>query len=275
MTDSEQTQNWYSQDLSTRKNWYRNVADAYNSVRPRYPKKIISRVVELAQFSEDTTILEIGCGPGTATVAFAELGFSMVCLEPSKEACQLARQNCTNYPDVEIVNTTFEEWDLGERKFNAVVAATSFHWIAPEIRYRKVSNTLEENGYLILLWNTPVLPNNEVYQALQPVYQTHNPSLGQYHAQERVNQEENIRKFAEDVIDSRLFKDLVSEQVKCEVTYSIDDFLTLLGTYSPYIALEPENRISLLDSLREVLQNNFPKGIAGSYFSIMQMMRKI
>jgi len=275
MTDSEQTQNWLSQDFSTRKNWYRNVADAYNSVRPRYPEKIISRVVELAQFSEYPTILEIGCGPGTATIAFAELGFSMVGLEPSQEACQLARQNCENYPDVEIVNTTFEEWELGERKFNAVVAATSFHWISPEIRYRKASHALKENGSLILLWNTPVLPNNEVYQALQPVYQTHNPSIAQYHVQERVNQEENLRKFAEDVIDSGLFKDLVSEQVKCQVTYSIDDFLALLGTYSPYIALEPEKRIFLLDNLREVLENNCPRGIAGSYFSILQMMRKI
>ena len=60
---------------------YSPAADAYNKVRPRYPKEIIDRVVELAKLSSDATILEVGCGPGNATVAFARVGFSMVCLE--------------------------------------------------------------------------------------------------------------------------------------------------------------------------------------------------
>lgn len=142
MKDSEQTNIWYSSQVAAqtseqRKTWYSLVADAYSRTRPRYPQELINRAVELAQLPANAQILELGCGPGIATVPFAQLGFSMVCLEPSPESCQLARLNCAQYPNVEILNTTFEEWELEAERFNAVFAATSFHWMPPEIATSK------------------------------------------------------------------------------------------------------------------------------------------
>ncbi len=113
--------------LDQRKNWYSPVADAYNRVRPRYPEVLISRVIELTQLPTDASILELGCGPGNATVTFAQKGYKLVGIEPSEAACQLAKQNCAPYPNVKIENTTFEEWELEVEKFNAVLAATSTH----------------------------------------------------------------------------------------------------------------------------------------------------
>ena len=132
MKNFEQIQSIYKNyrddySLEQRKNWYSKVADAYNRTRPRYPQELINRTVELAKLSENTEILEIGCGPGTATTEFAKLGFSMTCLEPSKESCNLARQNCAEFANVEIINTTFEEWELQPNRFDTVLAATSFH----------------------------------------------------------------------------------------------------------------------------------------------------
>ena len=82
MNNSEQIQNTYKNyrddySLEQRKNWYSKVADAYNKTRPRYPQELINRTVELRLLSKNTKILEIGCGPGTATTEFAKLGFSM------------------------------------------------------------------------------------------------------------------------------------------------------------------------------------------------------
>ena len=173
-----QRKSWYSnKDWEQRKNWYSTVADAYNKARPRYSQDLIHRAVELAQLSPQATILEVGCGPGTATVAFAQLGFSMVCLEPSQELCQIARHNCAQYPNVEIRNTMFEESDLEAESFNAVLAATSFNWITPEVGYPKVADVLQDNGALILLWNTAAQPQYEVYQVLDEVHKRHAPSL--------------------------------------------------------------------------------------------------
>lgn len=86
MEDLKQTISSYSsKDLEQRKHWYSPAAEAYNEVRPRYPKELIHQVVEVAQLTPDSKILEVGCGPATATVGFAPLGYSMICLEPNPD----------------------------------------------------------------------------------------------------------------------------------------------------------------------------------------------
>ena len=273
MKDSEQTTPPYGSDLKQKRNWYSEVADAYNKARPRYPQELICRAVELAQLPADAIILEVGCGPGTATVEFAQLGFRMVCLEPSQSACFLARQNCLQYPAVEIKNTTFEEWELEAEKFNAVIAASSFHWIPSEIGNPKAAAALQDNGSLILLWNKEPQPPYEVYQALNEVYQAQAPSLARY--EDRETQEEILRGLGQNMINSDLFKGIVYEQLACEVTYTIDGYLMLLSTLSPYIALEPQKRNSLFDSLREVLEKNCFRSFPASYLSAFHIAQKI
>ena len=275
---SEQRKSWFHQVADTytseqRKNWYTEVVDAYNKVRPRYPKQLIGRVVELAQLPPQAGILEIGCGPGTATVEFAQLGFSMICLEPSASACQLARQNCAQYPNVEIKNTTFEDWELETEKFNAVLAASSIHWLSPEIAYPKAAAALQNNGSLILLWNKEPQPPYEVYQILNQVYQAQAPSLARY--EDKSTQENILRGLGQDMINSNQFKDFVYEQFMCEVTYSVDDYLTLLSTYSPYIQLESHQRDSLFENLREVLEKNGISSIQTSYLSAFHIAQKM
>lgn len=265
--------NWYSQDLKEKKNWYSSVADAYNQFRPRYPKHLIARVVEVAQLPVEATILEIGCGPGTATVAFAELGFSMLCLEPNQAFFQLAQQNCKQYPSVEIQNTSFEEYSLEARQFDAVLAASSFHWVSSEVKYRKVAEALPENGSLILLWNTKLEPPYEVYQVFEEVYKRHAPSLAQYEGKE--TQKELLRNFGQSVLDSGQFQDLVSEQFVCEATYSINDYLALLSTYSPYLELEPQSQDALFAGLREKIEKISGSRIELSFLSVFQIYRKI
>ena len=275
MKDSEQRENLYRDEytLEQRKNWYSNATDAYNKTRPRYPQQIIYRAVELAKLTRDACILELGCGPGTATTAFANLGFSMVCLEPSQEACFLARKNCAQYPNVKIANTTFEEWELGTQRFNAVLAATSFHWISPDLRYIKTANALKDNGFLILLWNIPLKPQYEVYQMLHEVYQIEAPSLTLYG--DRETHEEDLRRIGQAVIDSGLFKGLVSEHLAYEITYSIDDYLALLSTLSPCIALEPQQRDSLFVGLRAALERNWGRSFQVSCLSTFHVAQKI
>ena len=262
-------QNDYS--LEQRKNWYSKVADAYNRTRPRYPLELVDRTIELAKLSENAKILEIGCGPGTATTEFAKFGFSMVCLEPSEESCNLATQNCAKFPDVEIINTTFEEW-VQTDKFDCVLAATSFHWVSTEIGYAKLEKTLKDNGSLILLWNKEPQPSYEVYQILDEVYQRQVPSLSRY--EERGTQEKILRELGNNVIKSGFFKDLVYEQMECDRIYSIDNYLSLLSTLSPYIKLDSHQRDALFDDLRNTLHQHLGNTIETSYLSAFQIAWK-
>ncbi|QSJ14080.1 class I SAM-dependent methyltransferase [Nostoc sp. UHCC 0702] len=262
-----------TKDLEQRKNWYSPAAEAYNKARPRYPQNLIDQVVEVAQLSSDSKILEVGCGPATATVAFAQLGCSMICLEPNPDFYQLAQQNCQPYSHVEIQNTSFEEWTLESVKFDAVLAASSFHWISPEVGYPKAANALQENGYLILLWNKELQPCYEVYQRLSQVYQVHAPSLDRY--EDRNTQENILKVLGNLVIDSKLFKDLIFGQVICDVTYTVDEYLMLLNTYSPYLKLEPHSKKRLFAELRHQIEHSFGGSLQLSYISAFHIAQKI
>ena len=255
-----------------RKSWYSSVAEAYNQVRPRYPQALITRIIELTQLPPSATILELGCGPGNATVTFAQKGYKVVCIEPSMAACQLAKQNCKIYPQVEINNTTFEEWELETERFNAVLAATSIHWITPEIVYPKAAAALQNNGYLILLWNMTAQLPYEVCQSLKEAYQKYAPSLGKY--EDRATQTQILKEFGQVVTDSGHFGGLVSEQMQWEVTYSINDYLLLLSTYSPYIALEPQQRDDLFASLQGILEQNGKNSVQLSHLSAFHIAQK-
>jgi SAM-dependent methyltransferase len=275
----EEVQNWYQNFAANytsqqRKDWYSGVADEYEQARPSYPQELINRAVEIAQLPQNARILELGCGPGKATTAFAEKGFSMICLEPSQPASEIAKRNCAIYPQVEIKNTNFEEYLLDNEQSHAVLAANAWHWMPPEIKYKKAAETLKDNGKLILLWNLmPQLPE-QVYQAIdEQVYQIYAPTLALTKYENRETQEEILAGFGRDVIDSGLFNNLVTEQVVCEVIYSIERYLMLLNTGSNYRVLEPQQKENVFNGLKEVLSRN-GASVPVSYLAAVQVAKK-
>ena len=252
--------------------WYDSVINAYDLTRPRYPATLLGKVQNLAQLKAGKKVLEIGSGPGIATIELAKLGLNIVAVEPNSTACQLTQQKCLDYPQVQFINSTFEEWDLEERKFDAIIATTSFHWVTPGVRTKKTASALKDDGYLVLLWNTPPQANSEIAQELLPIYQTYAPELA---PQENIqDHQENISKFGREIIDSGYYQDLIREQTICHVNYTVDEYLTLLTTLSSYIRLESSLKNTLLAELKRVLQSRYGDLLELSYLSMFQIARK-
>ena len=254
MQNSDEILNWYqtfTPSQEQRKSWYGSVARTYDRVRPKYTPEFLARVIEVAKIPATGKILEVGCGPGTATIGLAQMGFSVVALEPSLETYNLACHNLAAYPNVEIINTNFEEWEPEARRFDAVVAATSWHWVAPEHKHIKVASLLKDRGSLVLLWNTAMQPPLDIFEDLTEVFDRYIPALAKYKDPE--TQLSEVRIFAKSATDSGLFSELREESRSNQINYSIDDYLQLLTTYSPCIALSPECRHELLGQLREIL----------------------
>ncbi|PZV11447.1 MAG: SAM-dependent methyltransferase [Pseudanabaena sp.] len=273
---TEVVNDYAGKDLGERKTWYSSVADAYNRVRPRYPSEIIDRTIQLAQLPPQAKILEIGCGPAIATVSFARLGYSLLSLEPNREAVELAKQNCAAYPQVEIQNLAFEEWELERDRFDIVLAATSWHWIDPAIAYEKSAAALKAKGSLILLWNTPPQLDDQTYQLVDEVYQTLAPSIPFYARHEgRKTHKADFLKFSQIIIESGYFDNLSYDSSIHQVVYSLDDYLSLLSTLSPYIALTEETRFKLFTNLREVLHSNRGDHLNLSFISAFHVAHKI
>jgi SAM-dependent methyltransferase len=274
--DNNEILNWYqtfTPDPAQRENWYSSVAQTYDRVRPKYAPAFLDRVVEVAKIPNNGKILEVGCGPGTATLSLAKMGYSVIALEPSLAACEVARQNVAAYPNVEIINTSFEEWKPVDREFDAIVAATSWHWVSPANKHQQAASLLKNTGALVLLWNTTMMPPWEVFESLTETFRQYLPAFAEYKNRDREVLELNI--FADAAISSGLFSNLQTEVQVNEVNYAIDDYLQLLTTYSPCIALAPEHRSELLDRLREILVKNCGVQLPLCYLSVFHVATKI
>lgn len=267
--------NEYStKDLEQRKVWYSPVVEAYDRARPRYPEALIQRVIEVAQLSPESRILEVGCGSGVATVDFARLGYEIDAVEPNLEFCRLARQNCAAYPQVNIIPQTFEEWQVESGKYQIVLAANAWHWIASDIKYVKASEALQKNGALVLLWNMSLEPSREVHRALDEVYQQIAPSISpQYEGKD--TQEEILQGLGKLIGDSGLFEAPVTETIACDRVYEVDRYLELLSSYSQYIALDAPTREALFSGLRSAIDQQFEGKIQLFNLSAYQIAKKL
>lgn len=276
MSDADQgwqpaVANYASRDLAERQQWYSPAAAAYARVRPGYPPAWVERIAAIAGLTPASRLLELGCGPGLATLAFACWGCSVLALEPNLDFYAIAREACAALPSVEVRNLAFETWPLETAAFDVVLAATSWHWIPAALSYPKAAAALKPGGCLILLWNKQLQLPPALHQALQPAYDRHAPHLFRYEsdgAQVAVMDE-----LGERVRHSGYFYDLEAGHEWRNATYSLEDYLTLLATYSPYLALAPEVREALFAELRSILHGQAGDRLPLTYLAAYHIAR--
>jgi SAM-dependent methyltransferase len=233
----------------------------------------VDAVVTQAGLTAASTLLEVGCGPGTATVAFAKLGCRIVAIEPNPEFCLLAVEACQRFPKVEVVTTSLEEWEPQQERFDAVVAATSFHWIPPESAYPKTAGALRENGWLILLWNKELQPSSQTHEALRAIYRRHAPELERPY-EDAATVAGILAALGQPLLESPLFHGAHQGQWRVESLLTIDDYLTLLTTYSPFLALDPVVRDALLAELRPALEHLHGESVPLTHTSAYVMAQR-
>jgi SAM-dependent methyltransferase len=132
------------------------VASLYRASRPDYPDALVDDVVSYANLERNDPVLEVGCGTGQATKSFARRGLQIVAIDPGPEMVRAARETLANFDNVELIETTFEAWSAGKALFRLIIAAQSWHWVSPELRFVKAAKVLSCNGSLAVFGNVPV-----------------------------------------------------------------------------------------------------------------------
>jgi SAM-dependent methyltransferase len=132
------------------------VANVYKTARPGYPETLIEDVVLYADLKQNDRILEVGCGAGQATRSFAERNFSIIAIDPGPEMLRSARERLAGFSNVEFLETTFEAWPPNRGGFRLIVAAQSWHWVSPEMRFTKAAEALSSDGSLAVFGHVPV-----------------------------------------------------------------------------------------------------------------------
>src|ERR1051326_2358664 len=113
---------------------FNDVPELYDRVRPGYPDELFADLVDVSGLNTSSSVLEVGCGTGQATRSLAALGFALTAVEPGPELAALARRRV---PGVTVETSTFEDWDDRGRRFDAIVAASSWHWVDASIGWPK------------------------------------------------------------------------------------------------------------------------------------------
>ena len=135
---------------------FNEVPELYDRVRPAYPDELFADLVAITGMASRSAVLEVGCGTGQATRSLAALAGSVTAVEPGADMAALARERLAAAGNVEVENSTFEEWDGGGRRFDVLVAASSWHWVNPSVGWRKAHDVLHPGGWMTLLGNVIV-----------------------------------------------------------------------------------------------------------------------
>ena len=126
------------------------MAEEYERVRSGYPPALVDRACEIGRLKPGDAVVEIGPGTGKLTRELAARGLVVDAVEPDADLAAVARRMVPER-SVRFHIGTFEEVELPQDAFRAVFAATSYHWIDPDIGWRKVASLLEPEGVFALL----------------------------------------------------------------------------------------------------------------------------
>lgn len=225
------------------------VAELYDAYRPSYPAPLIEQIILTTGLPNDGHILEIGSGTGKATLLFAERGYSILCIEPGGNLAKVARQRLQAFPNVDFQITAFEDWDSEETLFDVVISAQAFHWVPQEIRYQKTATVLKPAGYLAIFWNHYVPLEDSLYDKLNRVYQRYAPEL----ASDRPNAHRDSQYWIDELSKNDYFELLEVSRHPWIGSYTTQQYLGLLNTYSDHLRLPEERRSKLFAGISEVL----------------------
>ena len=252
---------------------FNQAARDYDEVRPGYPERLIEDVISISGIPQGGRILEVGCGTGQATIPFAKRGYSMLCLDIGEALAARARENCRQYPNVQIQNVSFEEWDPRGNSFNLVISATAFHWIPPEIGYSKAVQVLEDSGYIAIFSNLHPTPYIDFFQAVQTVYQKVVPEWED--PRNGLSTAEKIKSTADDINRTGLFEKVLVKRYSWSKPYDKNQYLKLLSTYSGHRNLEESRRKKLFTGIGALLEEDFGGTITRPYLSVLYLAKKI
>jgi SAM-dependent methyltransferase len=256
-------------DRDTRKRSFDAVAEQYDAARPAYPGAVFDDLVSLTRIPAAGRILEMGCGPGKATLPLARRGYRITCIELGENLAELARLRLAEFPLVEIVNAEFEAWDPADERFDAVAAFSSFHWLDPATRYELCASRLRSGGALAVVQNRHVRKEDgdpfwvevqEDYDAVVPSEDDAPPPFAH-----------EVGDLSEEIAASGLFEQAVVRRHAWDVTYSADELLAVIGTYSPMLTLDPGLRDELFDRMRRRIEARPRRTVTKTYLATLNV----
>jgi SAM-dependent methyltransferase len=249
-------------------------AQRYDLARPDYPEHIFDDLAQLAALSPGDHLLEVGCGTGKATAPLALRGFRLTCLELGPQLAAVSRRNLAGFPEVTVINTSYDEWHpAAAGSFDLVFAATAWHWLDPVTRYSKAWELLRPGGHLAFWSAVHVLPDDgdPFFREIQQVYDEIGEGLPADATSPRPGE---LPDDSADIVASGLFDDVEVRQYDWEKPYDAESYIALLDTFSGHLSMAPWKRAHLYDAIRERLAERPGDDLRRHWGSVLHVARR-
>ncbi len=260
------------------------VADLYDELRPRYPDGLYDDLLTLSEAPEHPDVLEIGTGPGVATVPLAERGCSIVGLEPGPHLAAVARAKLSDFTHVEIRESTFEDADLPAATFDLVVSASAWHWVDPDVGFDKAARVLRPSGSLAVWWGHGSLTDPVLLADCRAVHERWAPQIAATrYAGEGLSPDDRIdelhgRRRRSDInrflAEHGQFAAPIERAHPFDTTYDAQQFVRLLDTYSDYRILDADVRRQLFAEMVEMIESRHDGRVVRHYSPTLFLARR-
>ncbi|MFJ5264762.1 methyltransferase domain-containing protein [Streptomyces sp. NPDC088387] len=257
---------------------FNEVPELYDRVRPGYPDELFADLGALTGIDERSAVLEVGCGTGQATRSLAALGYAVTAVEPGADMAALARRKLAAFPNVEVETSTFEEWNDHGRRFDVLVAASSWHWVDPSIGRQRAHDLLRPGGWMALLGNVVVRRRGEL-EAYAETADLHerfcpgNPAWGHPPLEDDVRDTDEGWGQVGD--PGGLFGPAVVRRYSTVQWFTGDGFADHLRSLSLYRALDVDVRERLLGAVAERIRTHMGDRVARRYLSVLRVGQRV
>lgn len=252
------------------------VTDHYDRGRPGYPDQLFADVVDQTGLPPGAHLLEIGPGTGHATLPFAGRGYQIDAWELGQNLAGRWRENLQKFPNATITVGQFEEADLPTHAYDLAYAASAFHWIEPDIGFRKVADALKPGGWLALWWNrNAAIPGNDDFaRVTRSIYERHAPDL--VAADVDLPDPPAIPIPAGNrIAESGRFGPVEERRYPFTREYDTETLIALFDSFSRYQVLEVEQRQRLFDELRSAIDRDLSGKVTRGFTSLLYMAQPL
>jgi SAM-dependent methyltransferase len=249
------------------------VAELYDRVRPAYPDALFADLAAITALDERSAVLEVGCGTGQATRSLAARADTVTAVEPGAGMAALARQRLAGHDNVSIEESGFEDWDDAGRRFDLLVAASSWHWVDPAVGWRRAREVLRPGGWMAILGHVVVrrVGEPEVYAETADLHERFAPGRpGWGHPPLEDEVRATDEGWGEPNDPGGLFGETTVRWYPTVQWFDGAGFADLLRTTSLYRELDPDVREPLLDAVAERIRTRMGDRAPRRYLSVLR-----
>jgi SAM-dependent methyltransferase len=165
-------------------NRFRHAAQHYLTGRPAYSPALIRRVAQHSGLDGTQRLLDLGCGPGQLSLAFASWVAGAVAIDPEPAMLEVAAQLGAGVaPNVEYRQGSSYDLDATLGTFRLAVIGRAFHWMDRADTLERLNAILDARGAVALFGTVhlddPLRPWAAQYRALLDEYANEDPARAQ------------------------------------------------------------------------------------------------